>query len=136
MSQILIIEDSLYQRAKTKHLLESAGHQVLQATNGREGLLMAAASEPACILLDLIMPEMGGIEVLEQLRLHGSHIPVIVVSADVQESTQRQCLELGAVAFVNKPPQPRELEIAVSTALATYAALAAAAAHRTAGGLA
>ena len=134
MSQILIIEDSLYQRAKTKRLLESAGHQVLQATNGREGLLMAATSEPACILLDLIMPEMGGIEVLEELRRHGAHIPVIVVSADVQESTQRQCLDLGAVAFVNKPPQPHELEIAVTTALATYAALAAAATSHRAGG--
>jgi CheY-like chemotaxis protein len=127
MSQILIIEDSLYQRAKTKHLLEAAGHQVLQAANGREGLLMAASGQPACILLDLIMPEMGGIEVLEELRRHGAHIPVIVVSADIQESTQRQCLELGAVAFVNKPPQPHELETAVTAALATSAALDAAA---------
>lgn len=118
MAHLLIVEDSLYQRTRTRHILEAAGHQVQQAANGREGLGLAATTRPDCILLDLIMPEMGGVEVLEALRSHGSQVPVIVVSADIQESTKQHCLELGARAFLNKPPQPDDLNAAIATALA------------------
>lgn len=118
MPNILVIEDSQYQRTRICRILEAAGHQTLQATNGREGLHMAATHQPDCVLLDLIMPEMDGVEVLEQLHARGAHLPVIVVSADIQESTRQHCLDCGAAAFLNKPPQPDELQAAITAALA------------------
>jgi CheY-like chemotaxis protein len=109
MARILVIEDSMYQRTKITKVLETEGHLVLTASNGREGLLTAASSEPDCVLLDLIMPEMGGLEVLQELYDKKLSLPVIVHTADIQETTRQHCLELGAIAFINKPLKPEEL---------------------------
>ncbi len=119
MARILVIEDSIYQRTKLSRLLEMNGHQVLQASDGNEGLLTAATSEPDCILLDLVMPGMNGIEVLR--ALHDKHIavPVIVHTADIQNTTRAECLRLGAAGFVNKPARDPELLEAITRALAT-----------------
>lgn len=119
MSEVLIIEDSVYQRLKTKHILEGAGYHVQQAANGREGLRLALSAHLDCILLDLIMPKMGGLEVLAELQARRVATPVIVVSADIQDSTKQECIALGACNFVNKPPQPEHLLAAISTALAS-----------------
>ena len=121
MARILIIEDSSYQRAKICRILETETHEVLQATNGREGLQMILKNTPDCIFLDLIMPEIGGLEVLQNLRDWGLSIPVIVLTADIQETTRRHCLELGATAFVNKPAQETEFRAALAQALSSSA---------------
>ena len=71
---------------------------------------MAASVSPDCTVLDLIMPEMGGIEVLQQLGHQGSHGPVIVLTAGIQETTRAACLELGAVdrgARLGGKPSPK-----------------------------
>lgn len=103
MAQILVIDDSIYQRGQIRRALEPEGHELLEATNGREGLEMVDTSRPDCILLDLIMPETSGLEVLQILHDQRSNVPVIVLTADIQERTRQQCLELGATAFINKP---------------------------------
>ncbi len=117
MAQILIIDDSAYQRHKARHAVETAGHELLEAANGSDGLKTAAATMPDCILLDLLMPKMRGEEVLQTLRDQGLDTPVIVLTADIQESTRQRCLELGAVAFINKPLQEAELLDAIQQAL-------------------
>jgi CheY-like chemotaxis protein len=109
MTQILMVDDSMYQRHKARHALEAEGYDLVEAANGHEGLEMIAVNSPDCILLDLIMPEMGGLEVLQALRDRGSSIPVVVLTADIQESTRQRCLELGTSAFINKPLQEAEL---------------------------
>ena len=103
MSSILVIDDSEFQRNILQGIIEGQGHEMLNAVNGREGLNMAVSRSPDCILLDLIMPEVDGLEVLGLLRDKGLNIPAIVVTADIQESTRKKCMELGAVAFLNKP---------------------------------
>lgn len=77
----------------------------MEAADGREGLRMAQQELPDCILTDLLMPEMDGISLLAALRDLGSKLPVIVLSADIQESKHRQCEELGAAGFLSKPPK-------------------------------
>lgn len=109
MTRILIIDDSAYQRHKARRAIEAAGYELLEAINGHEGLDAAATNVPDCILLDLLMPGMSGEEVLCAFHDQGLHIPVIVLTADIQESTRQQCLQLGAVAFINKPLQEEEL---------------------------
>ena len=117
MAQILIIEDSTYQRSKICRVLQTEGYELLEAANGHEGLKMTVINTPDCILLDLVMPEMGGVEVLQVLHDQGTNIPVIVLTADIQETTRQQCLELGAMAFINKPVQQDKLRNAIAKAL-------------------
>ncbi len=118
MAQILVIDDSRFLRHLVCNWLLEGGHQVTEAENGADGLVMIASHSPDCILLDLAMPRLDGLEVLEDLRAHGCTIPVIVVTADVQETTSQQCLDLGARAVMNKPSSPKELNEAVSNVLA------------------
>jgi CheY-like chemotaxis protein len=117
MALILIVEDALFSRRMLGKILKSQGHQILEATNGSEGLNLARERWPDCILLDLLMPEISGIEVLEQLNAQRLLIPTIVITADIQETSRQHCLELGAVAVVNKPPNQHALQAAIAKAL-------------------
>ena len=117
MSLILIIDDSSFTRKALARMVEGEGHETVGASNGREGLEMAVTRSPDCILVDLIMPEMGGLEVLEALRDQGSKIPRVVVTADIQESVRKECIERGALAVLNKPPKKDELQDTLSNAL-------------------
>lgn len=113
MAQILVIEDSAYQRRKIRRALAMEGYELLEAVNGYEGLEMIAANTPDCILVDLLMPEMDGLAVLQSLHSQGTNIPVIVLTADIQDGTRQRCMELGAAAFISKPLQEDELVNAI-----------------------
>ncbi len=110
MAKILIVDDSGFQRRLLRKLIEIEGHQVFEAVNGRQGWDLIAAHSPDCIFLDLIMPESNGFELLENLQKENVNIPAIVVTADVQSSTHRQCLELGAIDIINKPVDGKTLK--------------------------
>lgn len=117
MALILTIDDSMYMRKKMISILKEDGHGILEAEDGVKGLQIAGSHKPDCILLDLIMPEMDGLKVLKSLHESGSNVPVIVITADIQESMQKKCMELGAYAFINKPPKKDELRNAVNNIL-------------------
>lgn len=121
MALILTVDDSAYMRRRIGDVLKSNGHEVIEAEDGLKGLKMAVSRRPDCILLDLIMPVMDGIKFLDALRKEDSSIPVIVVTADVQESVRKQCLDFGVASFINKPPRTEELSNAVKVALAPKA---------------
>jgi len=118
MALILLIEDSSYMRSVIRSFLNPDGYEILEAENGYKGLQIIHGRSPDCLILDLIIPDMDGLKVLKALNDQGSKIPVIVVTADIQESVRRQCLELGAKAFVNKPPKKEELRNIVRDILA------------------
>lgn len=109
MATILIIDDSTYMRSKIRSALKITGHNFIEAESGSKALQMIRKHSPDCIILDLIIPEIDGLKILKSL--HDLHIktPVIVVTADIQESVREQCLHFGAKAFVNKPPKDDEL---------------------------
>ena len=109
MARILVIEDSAFMRNKIVNILKRDDYEIVEADNGIKGLQAALDRPPDCILLDLIMPGMDGVKLLMTLRDRGMKFPVVVVTADIQESTIRQCRELGASAVVNKPPAEEEL---------------------------
>lgn len=117
MAHILIIDDSAYMRGKIREILQMEGHEIQEAPDGIKGLQLATAARPDCILLDIIMPGMDGLKILETLRRQGMKIPMIIITADIQESTRRQSFELGATAVINKPPRAEELLATVSAAL-------------------
>lgn len=103
MAKILVIDDSGYQRSVIRQLLESDKHEVIEAPDGIEGLAAAKRERPALILTDIVMPKMQGMEFLQKMKDENVGIPVVVVTADIQESTLKQCQNLGAVGLVNKP---------------------------------
>ncbi len=117
MGLILVVEDSFTTRKIVCKIVKEAGHEPLQASDGREGLEMISSRKPECIILDLMMPEMDGFEVLKTLNKQESKIPVIVLSADIQEIVKKECMELGAKAFINKPMIKDELHTLIKSVL-------------------
>ncbi|MCL1470301.1 response regulator [Argonema antarcticum] len=117
MALILIVEDAALIRKMLQKILKAEGHTILEAPNGLQGLQMIRTHNPECIVLDLLMPEMGGRQVLLALREEGLQIPTIVVTADVQQTTRAECLELGALTVLNKIPKPDELRHWVKKAI-------------------
>jgi len=117
MARILIADDSSYQRSRLRKVIAAWGHQTLEAANGREALAAATSESLDAILLDLIMPEVQGFDVLSELQGRPGIAPIIVVTADIQEDVRAECLALGAAAFINKPVKPEQLQAALNNVL-------------------
>ena len=90
-------------------MLRAEGYETLEASSGPEALELLGTKAPNCMLLDLLMPEMEGREVLQTMRDGGYKIPVIVITADIQATTHSECMELGALAVIHKMPNSDEL---------------------------
>lgn len=118
MTRILIVDDSLFQRRIISTPLKTEGYEVIEAINGRDGLEKILSGKPDLILLDILMPEMDGFEMLKKLQDTGNTIPVIMLTSDVQNTTRDECLSLGAEAFVNKPVKTEELIPVIRSTLA------------------
>ncbi|NEO26773.1 MAG: response regulator [Kamptonema sp. SIO4C4] len=110
MTQILIAEDANFSRAVLRKMLRQAGYDILEVGDGQECLQVLATENPDCLILDLLMPQISGYQVLEKLAQQEKTIPVIVVTADVQETTRQHCLALGAIAVLNKPPNLEKIQ--------------------------
>jgi len=102
MSKVLIIDDSAVARMRCRNELEDLGHEVVEANNGEQGLEQAAREMPDLVVLDLLMPGQAGSSVLAELQVRYPALPVIVMSADSQQRTRENCLQLGAKAVINK----------------------------------
>jgi PAS domain S-box-containing protein len=117
---ILAVDDTTESLALLTGILSPAGYRVLLADSGELALAAVKANPPDLILLDVRMKGLGGLEVCRQIksREETRHIPVILISAFVDEKAWVSGLRLGAVDFVNKPFQPEELLTRVRTHLA------------------
>ncbi len=113
MSRVLITDDSLLQRKTLSAIVADGGHEVETACNGQEALEKIQTFTPDCLLLDMLMPVMDGIQVLEALESQGVRIPTIVLTADVQEWLRDRCMELGVTTFLNKPVKQVQLQEAL-----------------------
>ena len=105
---ILVVDDKASVRKLAQEYLTEEGFRVLIAANGREALYAARHQKPDLILLDLMMPEMGGYEFV-RLYTREADTPIIILTAKVEESDKVLGLELGADDYVTKPFSMREL---------------------------
>lgn len=103
MSKLLIVEDSSFQRSFIGAIALELGFEVYSASDGREGLAAALEHEPDCIITDILMPKMDGLDMIDAMKKNGQSTPFIVVSADIQKTTQARAKELGAASFLSKP---------------------------------
>jgi CheY-like chemotaxis protein len=110
---ILVVDDRWENRSVIANLLGALNFQIIEATNGKEGLEKAAKSCPDLIITDISMPVLDGYEMLEQLRQSTNpvvrKIPTIVSSASVFESDRHKSFEAGANEFLPKPIQAENL---------------------------
>jgi Response regulator containing CheY-like receiver, AAA-type ATPase, and DNA-binding domains len=109
VTSILVVEDSWLTRRVICKILRAEGYETWEASCGPEALEILSTQTPNCMLLDLLMPEMEGREVLQAMREKGFKIPVIVITADIQSTTRSECMELGALAVIHKMPNSGEL---------------------------
>jgi two-component system, chemotaxis family, chemotaxis protein CheY len=103
MAKILVVDDSAYARRIHRKILESGGHAVVEASSGLGAIESFGLERPDVVLLDLSMEDLGGLQVLEQIRTMEPTARVLVVSADVQRSTTDRVRAAGATGFVAKP---------------------------------
>ncbi len=118
-NKILIIEDEENIRELLEYNLTEGGYEVYCAEDGKEGLSMVRSAAPNLILLDLMIPEIDGIEVCRQLKRDDltAHIPIIMLTAKSSETDKVLGLELGADDYITKPFSIRELLARVKVVL-------------------
>ncbi|MEO2049996.1 MAG: response regulator [Pirellulales bacterium] len=109
MTQILVVDDSRLSRRMIVDALQQTGHDITEAVNGAVALESFRQNRPDCIVSNLLMPVMDGHEMLRQIRAIDSAVPVIIASADIQQSSRAQCEELGISGFLTKPIQAEAL---------------------------
>jgi CheY-like chemotaxis protein len=114
MAKILIADDSSFMRNMIKDILRKTDHQLLEAEDGEQAITIAQSDKPDLILLDIIMPNMDGIEVLKKLD---KTIKIIVVSAIGQEKMLEEAKTFGAFAYIVKPFEEALLLAEVEKAL-------------------
>lgn len=116
-AKVLIVDDSALTRRSLRQILESAGCTVAEAEDGLGALERYFLEKPDVVMLDLVMRGMYGLEVIEKLRELDADARIVVVSADVQTSSQEQAAQAGARAFINKPFDRAEILAALDAAM-------------------
>jgi len=105
---ILVVDDERKLREMLRVYLEQEGYRVVEAPNGRDALFAARQERPDLVILDLMMPEMGGYDFLRAYAREGQ-APVIMLTARIEDTDKILGLELGADDYVTKPFNVREL---------------------------
>lgn len=109
--KILVVDDDPLILDLVRYNLESAGYEVIVATDGVEGLQKAQQEMPDLITLDIMLPELNGYEVISRLRQNEktSEIPILILSVRELKEDKEKGLNLGANAYLTKPFRPKDL---------------------------
>ena len=117
MPSVAIVDDEEGIRKALRRLLRASGLDAESYANGQEFLNAAAEKQPDCVVLDLHMPGMSGLQVLRRLKATGALLPVVVITAHDEPETRKQCMSAGADAYLRKPLEDRLLLNAISAAM-------------------
>ena len=115
--KILVVDDERLVRWSLRQKCEEWGYSVVEAPSGEPGLRLAQTETPDLVLLDVRMPDMNGIQVLEQIKKGPDAPPVIMITADPQLDDVKNALKLGAYDFIGKPLDFEELRVTIQNAL-------------------
>src|SRR6516225_8370038 len=115
--KILIVDDERLVRWSLRQKCEEWGYQAVEAEAGEPALKLVQQESPDLVLLDVRMPDLSGLEVLEQLRKNGDARAVIMITADPQVDDVKAALKLGAYDFIGKPLDFDELHVTIKNAL-------------------
>ena len=107
--KILITDDSRMLRRKLRADLESLGCEVVEASNGKEAIMLDLQNEPDGVILDIVMPEVGGVEALQVIREVSPDVPIVMLSSAGTPQKLMQTLKMGALDFIQKPYKKDQL---------------------------
>jgi two-component system, OmpR family, response regulator ResD len=119
--RVMIVEDDDSIRELVSQYLQLEGYEVIQATNGLEGLQLAVRHPADLVILDLTLPGIDGFEVARRLRV-GSAVPILMLTGRVGESDKLEGFGVGADDYITKPFLPRELLVRVQAVMRRMAA--------------
>lgn len=111
--RLLISDDSKLLRKKLRAELEALDCEVIEAENGKEAILKDLQDHPDGVILDIVMPEVGGIEALQVIREVSPEIPVVMLSSAGTPQKLMQTLKMGAMDFIQKPYSSEQIKKAV-----------------------
>src|SRR5947209_2919444 len=114
---VSIVDDDASVRRSTRRLLRSSGFRAEAFASAEEFLASKSAGETACLILDLRMPGINGLELQRRLTQNGDPVPVIFLSPHASEEDERSALRAGAVQFLRKPISKEALLGAIRDAL-------------------
>lgn len=117
LSVISVIDDDASVRAATNNLLSSHGYMVRTFASAADFLQSSQPDESACVVADVQMPGMNGLDLLEHVRIQGNEIPFIFITAFPDESVRTRALKIGAICFLAKPFAGPVLIDCIETAL-------------------
>lgn len=109
MARVLIVDDSAFARSRLAQVLKRDGHEVIEADSGTAALKLLKEIRPDLVTVDLLMPEMDGLELIRKIRETDPDLPLAVISADVQKASREEVAASGVSAFFPKTGDPEEL---------------------------
>jgi two-component system cell cycle response regulator DivK len=120
MVKVLLVEDVPNNRDIYRTILEHAGHAVVEAVNGADGIELARSVSPDVIVMDVTMPLMDGLEATRRLKADAATaaIPVLILTAHAYASDREDALRAGADAYLAKPCPPRSVVEAIERLVA------------------
>ena len=116
-SLLSVVDDDEMLRESLPELLREFGFAARAFSSGQEFLSSNYVDETRCLILDVVMPEMSGLDLQQELKRRGQAIPIIFISGQKDEDVRKQAFRQGAVKFLNKPFSDSDLLEAVNAAL-------------------
>ena len=109
--QILVVEDNEKNMKLFRDVLRATGYRTLEASTGRQALMLAAAHGPALVLMDIRLPDMTGVEALSRLRMdeRTARMPVLALTAQAMKGDRERFIEAGFDGYLSKPVDIDEL---------------------------
>jgi len=114
---VSIVDDDVSVRRSTRRLLHSAGLRAEAFASAEEFLMSGRAEETACLILDLRMPGMNGLQLQRRLAEDSNPVPIVFVTAHSSPEEERQALQAGAIHFLQKPISKEVLLLAIRNAI-------------------
>ena len=111
--KLLISDDSKLLRTKLRAELEALDCDVIESENGKEAILKELQDKPDGVILDIVMPEVGGIEALQVIKEISPEVPVVMLSSAGTPQKLMQTLKMGALDFIQKPYSSEQIKKAV-----------------------
>jgi two-component system, NtrC family, nitrogen regulation response regulator NtrX len=116
-ARILVVDDEAEIRRSVRMILEYEGHDVQEASSGPEALALVQREAPDLVFLDIKMPGMDGLEVLQKMREFNDGLPVVIISGHATVSTAVEATKLGAFDFIEKPLSSERVLVTIRNAL-------------------
>lgn len=113
--KVLITDDSKLLRKKLRTELEALDCEVVEAENGKDAVMINLQQQLDCIFLDIVMPEVGGIEALQVIKEVSPDLPVIMLSSAGTPQKLMQTLKMGAMDFIQKPYSSEQIKKAIES---------------------